>query len=159
MAIQSFQLDPDAVVYTDDEIVGKVNAATANITRASSVEATARPIEAGEVGNDEIEAAAGIEKSKLAALNIVNADVDAAAEIAKTKLAALAIVDADVAAGAAIVGTKLADTAAKDNLDALADTARGYIKTDPQTGEFKVISMQRDADEKLDIDYDDVAES
>lgn len=136
MATQSFQLDPNAQSYTDDEIVGKVNTATANITRASSVDAAARPIGAGEVGNDEIEAAAGIEKSKLASLEIVDADVDAAA---------------------GIVGTKLASTAAKDNLDALADTARGYVKTDPQSGEFPVISVQRDTTGKLDVNYDDVA--
>jgi|GEM_PF-2406120 len=157
MATASFQLDPNAQSYTDDEIVGKVNTATANISRASSVDAAARPIAAGEIGDNEIEAAAGIAKSKLAALDIVDADVAAGAAIVKTKLAALDIVDADVAAGAAIVGTKLASTAAKDNLDALADTARGYVKTDPQSGEFKVISVQRDVAGKLDVDYDDVA--
>ena len=32
MAIQSFQLDPNAQAYTDDEIGGKVNAATAKVT-------------------------------------------------------------------------------------------------------------------------------
>ena len=114
MAIASMQLDPDAVVYTDDEIVGKVNTATANITRASSVSATARPIEN------------------------------------------LEIVAGDLAANA-VTNAKLATGAAKDNLDALADTARGYIKTDPATSEFKVISLQRDSSGKLDIDYDDVA--
>ena len=41
MAIQSFQLDPNAQSYTDDEIVGKVNSATDNITRADSIEGTA----------------------------------------------------------------------------------------------------------------------
>jgi len=41
MAIQSMQLDPNAASYTDDEIVGKVNTATANITRAGSIEGTA----------------------------------------------------------------------------------------------------------------------
>ena len=41
MAIVSFQLDPNAASYTDDEIVGKVNTATANITRAGSIEGTA----------------------------------------------------------------------------------------------------------------------
>ena len=41
MAIKSFQLDPNAQSYTDDEIVGKVNTATANITRADSIEGTA----------------------------------------------------------------------------------------------------------------------
>lgn len=41
MAIASMQLDPNAASYTDDEIVGKINAATANITRAGSIEGTA----------------------------------------------------------------------------------------------------------------------
>lgn len=146
MAKASFQLDPNAQAYTDNEIVGKVNTATVNITRASSVTAAARPIAAdeidatmikdGEIANTHINAAAAIAKSKLGALNIINADVDAAA---------------------AIAGSKFASSAAKDNLDAMSDTTRGYIKTDPQTGEFRIISEQRDATGKLDVDYDDVA--
>lgn len=104
MAIQNFQLDPNAAAYTDDQIVGKVNSATANITRASSVSAAARPLVANEVTSSELAA-----------------------------------------------GT------AKTNLDAMADTARGYVKTSPTTGEFPVINVQRDASGNLDIDYDDVA--
>jgi len=105
MAIQSMLLDPNAVAYTDDEIIGKINAAEDPITRASCVSATARPIEALEVTN-----------------------------------------------------TELALSAAKDNLDALADTARGYIKTNPTVDEFPVISIQRGtvvSGGKLDVDYDD----
>ena len=56
MAIQSFQLDPNAASYTDDEIVGKVNAAGVNISRAGAVEAAARPIEADEIGATELAA-------------------------------------------------------------------------------------------------------
>lgn len=41
MAIEKVYLDPNAAAYTDDEIVGKVNAATDNITRAGSIEGTA----------------------------------------------------------------------------------------------------------------------
>ncbi len=114
MAIQSFQIDPDATALSDDDHVAAINAATANITRAGSVEPTARPIEADEIGTTEL-------------------------------------VDAGVTV------SKLASTAAKDNLDALTDTARGYIKTNPQSGEFPVIATQRDATGNLDIDYDDVA--
>lgn len=114
MAIVNFKLDPNAATYTDDEIVGKVNSANAQITRAGSVAAAARPIE----------------------------DL----EVVEGKLAANAVTN-----------SKLASSAAKDNLDALADTARGYIKTGPTTGEFKVVSIQRDSTGKLDIDYDDVA--
>lgn len=104
MAIQSFQLDPNAQSYTDDAIVAKVNAASTQITRGASVAAAARPIASNEVTD-----------------------------------------------------TELADGAAKANLDAMTDTARGYIKTSPTTNEFKVISVQRDAAGKLDVDYDDVA--
>ena len=114
MTIASMQLDPAATSYTDDEIVGKVNSASADITRAGSVDATARPIEAGEV--DETELAAN-----------------------------------------AVTNAKLASSAAKDNLDALGDTVRGYVQTDPQTGEFPIVAVQRDASGDLDIDYDDVA--
>jgi len=60
-------------------------------------------------------------------------------------------------ADAEVTAAKLASAAAKDNLDALSDTARGYIKTGPTTGEFKVVSIQRDATGKLDVDYDNVA--
>jgi len=41
MGIVKDYLDPNAAAYTDDEIVGKVNTATANITRAGSIEGTA----------------------------------------------------------------------------------------------------------------------
>jgi len=114
MAIQSFQLDPNAASYTDDDIVGKINTASANITRASSVDAAARPIGAGEIGDTE-----------LGAITITNGDLDAGVAAA--------------------------------NLDAMSDTARGYIQTNPQSGEFPVVAIQRDAAGLLDTDYDDVA--
>jgi len=114
MAIQSFQLDPNAASYTDDEIVGKVNTATANITRAGSVDAAARPIGTGEVGD--------------------------------TELGSFTVTNTELTAGAAA-----------DNLNAMSDTARGYVQTSPTTGEFPVISVQRDATGQLDISYDDVA--
>ncbi len=104
MAIATMILDPNAAAYTDDEIVGKVNTASAQITRASSVAAAARPLGAGEVD-----------------------------------------------------GTALAAGVAKTNLDAMADTACGYIKTDPAATQFKIINLQRAADGKLEVDYDDVA--
>jgi len=48
-------IDPTATSYTDNEIVAKVNTATDDITRAGSVDPSARPIETGEIGADEIE--------------------------------------------------------------------------------------------------------
>ena len=113
MAIQSFTLDPNAASYTDNQIVGKVNTATVQITRASSVAAAARPIGTGEVGD--------------------------------TQLAG------------SIPNSKLATGVAKASLDAMTDTARGYVKTNPAAGEFKVVSVHRQADGKLDVEYDDVA--
>ena len=104
MAIASMTLDPNAAAYTDDEIVGKVNTATAQVTRANAVAAAARPI-----------------------------------------------------ADAEVTSTKLGAGAAKSNLDAMADTARGYVKTSPTSGQFKVVAIERQAEGKLKVEYDDVA--
>ena len=65
MAIQSMTLDPNAQSYTDDQIVDKVNLASVQITRASSVAPAARPIGTGEV--DATALATGAIKTKLAA--------------------------------------------------------------------------------------------
>lgn len=87
MAIVSFQLDPTAIYLSDDAVVGKINTAGTNITRANSVEATARPIENLEVTNAHIAADAGIVKTKLADLEIVNVDVATGAAIDVDKTA------------------------------------------------------------------------
>lgn len=49
-------------------------------------------------------------------------------------------------------------TLAKDNLDAMVDVNRGYLKTSPTSGEYKIISAQRAADGKIEITYDDTPE-
>jgi len=131
-------LDPNAATYTDDQIVGKINAATAQITRAGSVAATARPIATGEV--DATALAAGAIKTKLG-----------------TEADGNKLVSASLAAAAGVTNAQVAAGLAKANLDALADTARGYIKTSPTTGQFKIVSIERDADGKLKSDYDDAA--
>jgi hypothetical protein len=138
MAIQTMLLDPNASSYTDDQIVGKINTATANITRAGSVAATARPIAALEVDAGKI--AAGAIKTKL------TGEADGSKLTTSELAAAAAITNAQVAAGQA-----------KANLDAMAATAVGYVKTSPTTGMFKVTAVQRDATGKLAISYDDVA--
>ena len=138
MAIASMQLDPNAASYTDNQIVGKVNTATDQITRASSVAAAARPIATGEVGSTEL--AAGAIKTKLGG------------EADGNKL-----VSASLAAAAGVTNAQVAVGQAKASLDAMADTARGYVKTNPAATEFKVISIHRQADGKLDVEYDEVA--
>ncbi len=117
MAIVSMQLDPNAQSYTDAEIVAKINTASTQITRASSVSSTARPIVSGEITTTHISSTAGI------------------------------------------LGSQLSSTAAQTNLNAMTDTTREYIKTNPVTGEFKVTALQRDATGKLDVEYDNVAVS
>lgn len=138
MTIQSMVLDPNAAAYTDDQIVGKVNNASAQITRASSVAAAARPIAASEV--DATALATGAIKTKLAA------------EADGNKLTT-----SELAVAAGIVNAQVATGLAKANLDALSDTTRGYIKTSPTTGQFKVIAIERQADGKAKIEYDDTA--
>lgn len=60
------------------------------------------------ITNAQIAVGAAIDKSKLAALNIVDADIAGAAAIAKSKLGPLNITDADIQATAAIAISKLA---------------------------------------------------
>ena len=138
MAIQSMTLDPLAQSYTDDQIVEKVNTASAQITRADSVAAAARPIAALEVTDGML--AAGAIKTKL------GAETDANKLVSASLAAAAGVTNAQVAAGLA-----------KANLDALADTARGYVKTSPITGQFKVIALERTAAGLLEAKYDDAA--
>lgn len=104
MALQTITFDPDARLLTDDEHIAAINAATANITRGSSVSALARPIEANEV-----------------------------------------------------TSVELSSSASKDNLDALSDVDRKYIRTLPVSGQFKVVNVQRNAAGEVEVTFDDVA--
>ena len=115
MALVKIVLDPNAAPeLTPDAVVAKVNAASVNISRASSVTAAARPI--------------------------------ADSEVTETKIAASAITSGKVASGVA-----------KANLDSMEDTARGYIKTAPISGQFPVITLEQKADGKIEVAVDDVA--
>ncbi len=70
MAIATLTIDPGAAALTPDEHVAAINAATAVIDRASSVDPAARPIQTGEITVAELASAAA--KGNLDAL----ADVD-----------------------------------------------------------------------------------
>ena len=155
MAKQSFQLDPNAVVYTDDEIVGKINSAVANINRANAVASAAIDL-SGKTADDLAESAtkkdAGISGADF------KKDTDTLEEITegatkkhftdteKTKLTGVEENAKNDQTGAEV----------RDLIIALADTERKIVITDPQTGEFKVLAIHRDAAGKLDVDYDDV---
>lgn len=60
-------------------------------------------------------------------------------------------------ADAEVTSAKLNEGVAKANLDAMTDVARGYVKTSPTAGQFKIIAVERQADGKLKVEYDDVA--
>lgn len=165
MAKASFKLDPDAMAYTDDEIVGKINSAStgAIITRANSVSAVARPIVAGEVGAIELagEEFVAAEKTKLTGIE-ENATIDQTGAEIKTAY------EAETNAYTDTKDTKLSgiEDNAKDDqtgeevrdvIVGLADVDRKIVITDPTTGEFKILAIQRDTAGKLDVDYDDVA--
>ena len=104
MALATFTIDPNVSTLTDDEHVDAINAASNQITRASSVTAAARPIAADEVTD-----------------------------------------------------TELSSTAAQDNLNALTDVAREYVKTRPLSGEFPIVAIHRTAAGLVEVEYDDVA--
>ena len=64
--------------------------------------------------------------------------------------------DARPIAAKEITNGKVDDGVAKANLDAMAATARGYIKTEPTSGEFPVTAVKRTAAGQIDVSYDDV---
>lgn len=144
MAKASFQLDPNAVAYTDDEIIGKVNAASANITRVDSV-AVAAVLESA----TELLMSDG-ERTKLtgiaAGAEVNPADLDGVPDSA-TRFAAIEANAKDDQTGLEM----------RNGIAGLTDTERQFVMTNPQSGEFPVIAIQRATDGKLDVDYDDQA--
>lgn len=150
MAKASMQLDPDAQSYTDDEIVGKVNSAAVNVTRANAVESAAVDLS----GKDSDDLSEGVTNKY--DTGIPPSDLDdvpdsatrkAMADTEKTKLTGIEDNAKDDQTG----------TEVQTAILALSDGDRKLIKTDPQSGEFNVLALQRDAAGKLDVDFDDVA--
>ena len=73
MALATLTIDPNATVLTDDQHVDAINAASTQITRASSVASAARPIEAAEVTSTEMGSTAA--RDNLKAMSDVNREV------------------------------------------------------------------------------------
>ncbi len=94
MGIETFTVDPGAEALTPDEVVAKVNAASADITRASSVSAAARPIEAGEVDSNEL-ATDAVTNPKVAS-SAIDSDEIAGGAVIEAKIGALAVTGAKV---------------------------------------------------------------
>lgn len=156
MAIQSFQLDPNAASYTDDEIVGKVNAAADPITRVDAVEDSAlkesvdfqKITETKENKLDGIDEGAEVNPADLAALDPTqDSKLNGIDEGAK--------VDQD---GDNIIAAIDVGAAAITREDALSQDDLKLVKTAPLTGEFQVKNIHRDSAGKLDVEYDDTPE-
>lgn len=172
MVIQSATLDPNAQAYTDDQIVGKINTAAIAISRTDAID----PAALGDVDSDDItegaankydtgvpptdldglpdgttrKAMSDTEKTKLGGVE-EGAEVNIGEEFTMGEQTKLTGIEADAKGDQ--TGAEV-----RDLILALADTDRGLVVTDPTTGEFKVISIERKADGKFNLKYDDVAE-
>jgi len=152
MAIQEMELDPNAAAYTDDEIVGKVNAAAVNISRADAVESAAVDLS----GKDSDALAEGATNKYDTGLPPGDLDElpdgttrKAMSDTEKTKLGGVEESAKDDQSGAEM----------RDAIVALPDLERKLIVTDPQSGENKVVSLQRKANTKLGAKFDDEPEA
>ncbi|MBA7585747.1 hypothetical protein ES708_27736 [subsurface metagenome] len=158
MTKQSFVLDPEATSYTNDEIVGKINAAVDTINREDAVSSPAVDLsgkDADDLAESETKKYAGVSGADF------KKDTDTLEEVLegvtkkhfldteKTKLTGVEADAKDDQTGEEV----------RDLVVALADTDRKLVITDPETGEFKILAIHRNADGKLEVDYDDVAES
>lgn len=147
--IQSAKLDPGAQVYTDDEIVGKVNAATDPITRVDAIDGAAL----GAVDSDDIAEGAANKYDT----GLPPADLDELPD-GSTRIATT---DAEMSKLAGIAAGAQPDQTGpevRDLIVGLADLDRQIVITDPTTGQFKVISIERDPDGRFNLKYDDVPE-
>lgn len=151
MTKQSFLLDPNAQSYTDDEIVGKVNTATTNITRTDAVTSTAVDLS----GKDTDDLSEGT--SNKYDTGAPPADLDALSDgatykrMSATEQTKLGTVEDNATADQ--TGTEV-----RDLIKGLSDTEREIVITAPTSGEYPVIAIQRDSAGKLKVEYDDVAE-
>lgn len=148
MGIEKVYLDPDATTYSDNEIVGKVNTATAKINRANAVEEAALPEESAtfqKVTETETTKLSGIAEG--AEVNPADlADLD---PTASTKLGGI-----EDNAKADQTGAEI-----RDAIVGLADDDRKIIISRPTTGQKKIYAVQTHTDGKQEIEQSDTAES
>lgn len=153
MAIQTMELDPNAQSYTDNEIVGKVNSATTDIT--ANVDADA--ISDGTTNK----AYTGTEQTKLSGIED-SATADQTEADIKTLFSWTASPEDGATAdqsGDEIVSAINGGSSAITREGALSQDDLKIIKTNPTTGEYQIKNIHRGSDGKAQIEYDDVAES
>ena len=124
------QLDPNAQSYTDDQIVGKVNTATVQITRLSAINADAL------ADGTTNKAYTATEKTKLTG-------IESGATADQT--------------GNEVITAINAGSTAITREAALDQNNLNIIKTNPIAGEFKIKNIHRDSTGKMDVEYDNVA--
>lgn len=155
MVKQSFVLDPNAQSYTDDEIVGKVNTATAQISRADAINGAAL----GDCDSDDLSEGAANFFAGISGADFVKSSdtLDDVTEgstnkhLTSTKDTKLTGIEDNAT-------TDQTGAEVRDLIKGLSDTEREIVLTDPQSGEYTVIAIQRDSTGKLKVEYDDVAE-
>lgn len=160
-------LDPNAQSYTDDEIVGKVNAAAVPITRVDAVEDPAlkestafqKITQTKEDKLDGIEDGAQADQSGAEIKTAYEAEPNAFTDVKDTKLteieegAEVSPTDDEVVGqinGAAVPITREA---------ALSQVDLKLVKSEPVSGEHRVNYLVRKADGKMEADYEDTPES
>jgi len=151
MTKQTVVLDPNAQAYTDDEIVGKVNAAAVNITRANAVESAA--VDLSGKDTDDLTEGAGNKYDTGAPPADLEALPDGATRKAMTSTEKTKLTGIEEDAKDDQSATEI-----RDAIVGLGDTERKIMITEPISGQFKVVSVQRKADGKVEVAYDDVAE-
>jgi len=145
MAIQSMQLDPNAQAYTDDEIVGKVNSAVVAINRADAIDGAAL----GACDTDDLGEGAANKYDT----GVPPTDTDDLAEGSTNKYDT----GAPPTDNEIVTGINNASNAITRE-EALSQDDLKIVKTNPVSGEFQIKNIHRQADGKMDIEYDDVAE-
>lgn len=139
MAIEKIYLDPNATTYTDDEIVGKVNSATAKVSADSTEDGTTNKVYTA------------TDETKLGTI-----EDNAAADQTEADIKTLFTWTTSPEDGATADQT---GTEVKDLVVALADDAREIVISRPTTGQKKVYAVQTHTDGKQEIEQSDTAES
>lgn len=140
MAIQKVYLDPNAAAYTNDDIVGKVNAATSKVDADQLEDGTINKVYTA------------TEMTKLSG-------IEAGAEVNPTDLAELDPTAASkltgIEAGAEVNPTA---TEVRDQIVGIADLDRKIVISRPISGQKKIIAIQTHTDGKTEIEQNDTVE-
>lgn len=155
MAIEKIYLDPNAAAYTDDEIVGKVNAATANITRAGSIEGTA----ASALDSDDISEGAANLYDTGAPPSTTDDLSEGSSNLYDTGVPPSTTDDLTEGSTNLYEQGDMTGAEVRDAIVGLADDDREIIISRPQTNQKKIYAIQTHSDGKQEIEQNDTAES